>query len=188
MAGLAAVATSLIKLLLTDKWLPCVPFLQFCCFTYAFWPIHTANLQAIKAMGRSDIFLKLEIAKKILGVFILLISIILFQSPLAIAIADAVVAILAWVINAYPNRKMINYSYKEQLGDFLPTLLISLVMFVVVLFVGKLELNAFTLLVLQVLVGVMVYFILSAIFKPKAYKLLLEQAKIILNKRLKKDS
>lgn len=188
MAGLAAIAEPLIVVLLTEKWLMAVPYMQVFCFVCAFYPIHSCNVQAINAIGRSDIFLKLEIAKKILGVFILLITIILFQSPLAIAIADAVVAILAWVINAYPNRKMINYSYKEQLGDFLPTLLISLVMFVVVLFVGKLELNAFTLLVLQVLVGVMVYFILSAIFKPKAYKLLLEQAKIILNKRLKKDS
>lgn len=188
MSGLAAVAEPLITILLTEKWLMAVPYMQVFCLVFVMYPIHSCNLQAICALGRSDINLKLEMAKKIFGVSILLISVFLFESPLAIAVADVVASVIGWLINAYPNRKLISYSYKEQLGDFLPSLLISLVMFVAVLFVGKLELNIFVLLVLQVFVGVAVYFILSAIFKPKAYKLLLEQAKIILNKRLKKDS
>ena len=66
MAGLAAVAEPLTRILLTDKWLPAVPFIQFCCFTYAFWPVHTANLQAVKALGRSDVFLKLGFNRYIL--------------------------------------------------------------------------------------------------------------------------
>ena len=56
MAGLAAVATPLIRILLTDKWLPCVPYMQIYCFSMAFYPVHTCNLQAINAMGRSDHF------------------------------------------------------------------------------------------------------------------------------------
>ncbi len=64
MAGMAVCASPLIRLLLTDKWLPCAMYLRVFCFTYAFYPIHTANLNAIKAVGRSDLFLKLEIAKK----------------------------------------------------------------------------------------------------------------------------
>ncbi len=188
MAGLAAVAEPLITILLTEKWLMAVPFMQIFCLVFAFLPINACNLQAISAIGRSDIFLKLEILKKILGITVLLVSVFLFKSSLAIAVADAVVSVIAWFINAYPNRKLINYSYKEQLGDFLPSLLISLAMFVVVLFVGKLKLNVFLLLVLQVFVGVVVYLVLAAIFKPKAYKLLLEQIKAVLNKRLKKDS
>ena len=182
MAGLAAVAEPLIGFLLTEKWLFAVPYMQVFCLVFASYPIAVCNLQSINAIGRSDIFLKLEIVKKILGVSVLMVSVFLFQSPIAIAIADAVVSVIAWFINAYPNRKLINYSYKEQLSDFLPSLLISLVMFVAVLFIGKLELNVFVLLVLQVFVGVAVYFILSAIFKPKAYKLLLEQAKSIFKK------
>lgn len=188
MAGIAAVAEPLITILLTEKWLMAVPYMQVFCFVFALYPIHSCNVQAVSAIGRSDIFLKLEIMKKIFGVSILLISVFLFESPLAIAVADVVASVIGWFINSYPNRKLINYSYKEQLGDFLPSLLISLVMFVAVLFVGKLELNVFLLLILQVFVGIVVYFVLSAIFKPKSYKLLLEQAKIILNKRLKKDS
>ena len=94
-------------------------------------------------------------------------------------------SVIGWFINAYPNRKLINYSYKEQLGDFLPSLLISLVMFVVVLFVGKLELNVFLVLVLQVFVGVVVYIVLSVIFKPKAYIILKEKTKEILRNKFK---
>lgn len=67
MMGLAFCAEPIVRLVLTDKWLQCVPFLRIFCITYMFYPIHTANLNAIKAMGRSDLFLKLEIAKKIVG-------------------------------------------------------------------------------------------------------------------------
>ena len=72
--GLMFCAEPVVKLLLTDKWLPCVPYLRIFCFTYMFWPIHTANLNAIKAMGRSDLFLKLEIVKKIMGLTLLLLT------------------------------------------------------------------------------------------------------------------
>lgn len=185
MAGLAAVAEPLITILLTEKWLMAVPYMQIFCFIFALIPTATANLQAINAIGRSDIFLKLEIIKKIEGVTFLLISVFLFESPIAIAIADAIASVIGWFINAYPNRKLINYSYKEQLGDFLPSLLISLVMFVAVLFVGKLELNVFLLLILQVFVGVVVYIVLSVIFKPKAYIILKEKTKEILRNKFK---
>ena len=70
MMGLAFTATSIVSLVLTDKWLPCVPFLRIFCFVYVFFPIHTANLNAIKAMGRSDLFLKLEVIKKVIGLIV----------------------------------------------------------------------------------------------------------------------
>lgn len=72
MMGMAFCAEPIVQLVLTDKWLPCVPYLRIFCITYMFWPIHTANLNAINAMGRSDWFLKLEIIKKIMGMTILL--------------------------------------------------------------------------------------------------------------------
>ena len=72
MMGLAFCAKPIVSLILTDKWLPCVPYLQIFCITYMFWPIHTANLNAINAMGRSDLFLKLEIAKKCIGMILLI--------------------------------------------------------------------------------------------------------------------
>ena len=66
MVGLGVVGEPLIRLFLTEKWLPCLPYLRIFCFTYGMWPIHTANLQAMNALGRSDLFLKLEIIKKVL--------------------------------------------------------------------------------------------------------------------------
>uniref|UniRef100_UPI003FEE4B1B lipopolysaccharide biosynthesis protein n=1 Tax=Fusobacterium mortiferum TaxID=850 RepID=UPI003FEE4B1B len=74
MVGLMAISEPLIRLVLTEKWLPCVPYLRIFCLSYALWPIHTANLQAINAIGRSDIFLKLEIIKKFIGISIILIT------------------------------------------------------------------------------------------------------------------
>ena len=72
MMGLAGCAEPLVSLILTDKWLPCVPYMRIFCITYMFWPVHSANLNAIKAMGRSDLFLRLEILKKIIGIGLLL--------------------------------------------------------------------------------------------------------------------
>ena len=75
MMGLAFVGEPLVSLILTDKWLPCVPFMRVFCITYMFYPIHTANLNAIKALGRSDLYLKLEIIKKIAGIVVIIITI-----------------------------------------------------------------------------------------------------------------
>lgn len=74
MMGLAFCAEPIVRIVLTDKWLPCVPFLRLFCISYMFWPVHTANLNAIKAVGRSDWFLKLEIIKMVVGLVFLLSS------------------------------------------------------------------------------------------------------------------
>lgn len=103
MMGLAFCAESIVKIVLTDKWLPCVPFLRLFCISYMFWPVHTANLNAIKAMGRSDWFLKLEIVKKIVGLFFLLSS--MWFGVMAMAYSLLLSSILSQVINAWPNSK-----------------------------------------------------------------------------------
>ena len=100
MAGLGAMAEPVVQILLGDKWLPCVPFVQIFCFIYAFYPIHTSNLSAINAMGRSDIFLKLEIIKKAYGLTILIASILYFRSPIGIAYGAALCTVIASFVNA----------------------------------------------------------------------------------------
>ena len=132
MAGLAAVAKPLTLLVLGEKWLPAVPFIQICCFSYAFWPIHTTNLSAINAVGRSDVFLKIEIFKKCYGLAILGLAIWLFRSPIGIAASAAVTAPLGSFVNAYPNKKLLNYGFGEQMKDFLPSFILALVMGAVV--------------------------------------------------------
>lgn len=184
MAGLAGIAVPLVSLLLTDKWLPCVPYMQIYCFSLAFYPVHSCNLQAINAMGRSDIFLKLEIVKKCIGISALIIAIACFDSPIAIALTGAVTTVISCFINAYPNKKLIGYSYVEQMRDILPSFIAALAMFVCVSFIGKLEIGVLILLILQIMAGVLVYLAISVIFKITPFTKLLEY---IGNTTRKKD-
>ncbi|NFE95395.1 lipopolysaccharide biosynthesis protein [Clostridium botulinum] len=175
MIGLAVIGEPLIKILLTDKWLPCVPFLQVFCLSYALWPIHTANLQAINALGRSDIFLKLEIIKKIIGITILVVS--MFYGVYAIAIGTLVSGIISTFINAYPNLKLLNYSYKEQWKDIMPSLILSLVMGIFIYTVQWLHIKAEFILILQICSGVIIYVTMAKIFKLECFIYLLNTIK-----------
>jgi teichuronic acid exporter len=171
MVGLAVTAEPLVKILLTDKWLPCVPFLQIFCASYALWPIHTANLQAINALGRSDIFLKLEIIKKMVGLSILGVTV--FYGVYAIALGQVIGGIISTFINAYPNKKLLNYSYIEQWKDIMPSLLLSLVMGAVVYSLKWLGLSVFLTLIIQVCVGIILYIGMAWIFKLECFRYLL---------------
>ncbi|MBO5929513.1 MAG: lipopolysaccharide biosynthesis protein [Clostridia bacterium] len=170
--GLAGVAKPLVQVLLTDKWLPCVPYLQIYCFTLIFTPVHTCNLQAINAMGRSDLFLKLEIIKKAYGILLLVAAVVFFDSPIAIALSGVASTLLSCFVNAFPNKKLIGYSYFEQIKDLLPALSFSVVMLGVVLLVGLLPIPSILTLLLQVIGGVGIYIALSLIFRPKVVNLL----------------
>ena len=181
MAGLAAIAEPLVKILLTDKWLPAVPFIQFCCFTYAFWPIHTANLQAIKALGRSDIFLGLEIAKKIIGIVILIIT--LPYGLTVMMIGRCVATLSSSFINAFPNRKLLGYSYFEQIKDIFPSMLISIIMVAVILPVTSLPIHAIWQMCLQIICGVAVYVGLAKLFKLECFEYILNTIKNFISKR-----
>lgn len=177
MAGLAGVAAPLVSLLLTDKWLECVPYLQIYCFSYAFNPVHTSNLQAINAMGRSDIFLKLEVIKKIQGVLLLVIAVFCFDSPIAIALSGAVSTLICSFINAYPNKKLIGYSYFEQMKDICPPFIVSLVMCGVVLAIGMLNMRPLVMMLVQIAVGVVLYVASSAMLRLKPFLMLLQAVK-----------
>lgn len=177
MAGLAGVATPMVKLLLTDKWLPCVPYLQIYCFTMAFYPVHTCNLQAINAMGRSDIYLKLEIIKKTIGLVALIIAVACFQSPIAIAMTGVFTAFISCFINAYPNKSLIGYSYFEQMRDVLPSFLLSILMLGGILAIGLLPLSPIIIIFLQFFGGVSIYLALSLLLRLKPLQFLLQMLK-----------
>lgn len=183
MVGLAVVAKPLIIIILTEKWLQAVPFLQIYCFSYALWPIHTANLQAINALGRSDIFLKLEIVKKIMGIIILGITI--KYGVYAIAIGEIISGLLSTIINAYPNRNLLDYSIKEQLLDIMPSLLISLVMGVIVYLINFIGLNEWLTLLIQIIAGLISYIGMAKIFKLECYQYLITTVIELLNRKNK---
>jgi teichuronic acid exporter len=175
MIGLAVVAEPVVRLLLTDKWLPCVPFLQIYCGVYALQPIHTANLQAINALGRSDIFLKLEIIKKCYGLAILGVTV--FYGVYAIALGQVLSGIISTFINAYPNKKLLNYSYVEQWKDIMPSLLLSLVMGAVVYSLKWLGMAVWSTLIVQVCVGVILYVGMAWMFKLECFRYLVTTAR-----------
>lgn len=190
MIGMAIVAEPLVKIVLTDKWLPAVPFLQIYCISYAMMPIHTANLQAISALGRSDIFLKLEIVKKIFGLAILGIS--LFFDVYIIAFGQLVSSIISTFINAYPNKELLDYSYKEQLQDIMPSFLLSMIMGAMVYIFKLIELSAPVTLIIQGCVGVFLYVGMAWIFKLEAFVYLISTISEFLvsksRKALKNDN
>lgn len=183
MVGLAVCAEPLVSFILKDKWLPCVFFLRIFCITFAFYPIQTSNLNAIKALGRSDLFLKLEIIKKIVGAVTILAT--MFISVKAMAWSLLVTSISSQIINSWPNKKLMNYSYFEQLKDMAPQICISLIMGVIVYSIQFIGLNDILTLILQILAGITVYWSSSKLFHIDSYDYLLNVIKSVFNRKKK---
>ncbi|PWJ34850.1 lipopolysaccharide biosynthesis protein [Fibrobacter succinogenes] len=188
MAGLAAVAEPLTLVVLGERWLPAVPFIQICCFSYAFWPIHTTNLSAINAVGRSDVFLKLEIVKKGYELAVLVIVIYAFCSPVGIAMSAAITAPLGSFVNAYPNKKLLNYGFVEQMKDVAPPFILSAIMGACVYFAGcfmmeKMWVSLILLLIILCLFGFLVYLGLAMLFRIESLDYIMKNAKDLLRKK-----
>lgn len=181
MAGLAACAEPLVRLLLTEKWLPCVPYMQIFCVCYAFYPLHTANLNAIKAMGRSDMFLYLELVKKAVGILALVIT--MYMGVFYMALSRIFTGVLSQLINAFPNKKLLDYPYLEQLKDMAPSILLSAAMGAGVYLLTFLGLNDFATLALQLVCGVALYVALSLLFGIDSFNYILSVIKNILRRR-----
>ena len=185
MVGLTLVAEPFIKLLLTDKWLPCVPYVRIVCLTYALRPIQTSNLQAIKALGRSDVFLKLEVIKKIMSITVL--ACVARLGVLAIAISGLFTAIVSSVINSYPNKELIGYRYFEQMKDLLKPIIPLVAMSLVVLMTGLIEINVLSLLILQIVLGMSTYIVFSAITKNEEFMYVLGIIKSFISRFQNKE-
>lgn len=177
MMGLAAISDQLIILLLTDKWLPCSWFIKIFSISFMFYPVNSANVNAIKALGRSDIILKMEMLKKILGIVLILLT--MSHGVKAIAIGLLACSFFEVLINAVPNKKLIGYNLFYQLQDIFPSIIIALLMYVGVSFLKYINLSPLLLIVLQILSGVFIYLLLSTLFHLESYNYLL---KLIRNK------
>ena len=170
LALFAVVAEPLISLVLTDKWLPCLPFLYIACFTYAFHPISSSQMQSIAAVGRSDIRLKLEFIKKGIGVALLIPAV--KYGPFAIAINVGITSLISVVINTVACWKIVKYPIKETIKDVLPIMLVSLLVMSLMFFL-KMCINSPWLQILVVgLVGVVLFILVTAFLKFYGYKYL----------------
>lgn len=184
MMGLAFCAEPIVRLVLTDKWLRCVPFLRIFCITYMFYPIHTANLNAIKAMGRSDLFLKLEIAKKIVGMVLLLST--MWFGVMAMAYSLLVSSVSSQIINSWPNRKLLNYGYLEQLKDILPGIALAVFMGCCVSVVSLFHLSNIDTLLIQIPLGAVIYIAASALLHLKSFEYLMDMIRPMVRKSIRK--
>lgn len=162
---MALLANQLVVFLFTEKWLPIVPIFQIICFSGVLYPLHLYNLMILQVKGRSDLFLKLEVFKKVLLVLIIAISI--FYGFTSLLIGYVIASILALFINTYYAGSMIDYTMKQQLLDILPIFVISICMGLVVFFVNSnlIAYNNISRLIISSSAGVIVYIFLAFIFK-----------------------
>ncbi len=181
MVILAALSKPLILLILTDKWADAIPYLQIICFAMMWYPIHAINLNLLQVKGRSDLFLKLEIIKKIIGVTLLIIAI-----PMGIIyliIGSVISSIICLAVNTHYTGKIINLGFWRQMKDILPMLFISLLMGGIVWGINYYMLsgNYFLQLIIGGLVGFITYVSLAYILRMKEMAELLNLMKF--NKR-----
>lgn len=180
MMGLVVIAEPLVIVLLTEKWLPLVPYLQVFCFSYALWPIHTANLNGINSMGRSDIFLKLEIVKKMLGLMVLLLA--MSYGPFAICCGILIAGIIGTFINAYPNKALLDYPYFLQVRDIAPSCVLAIVMGAAIYPIAWIGLGNLPTMVLQIVAGVLFYFAFAYLFHLSALAYVVETIQSVRRK------
>ena len=157
MLGLAAVSEPVVRLLLTDKWLPCVPYMQWLCIGNAAVPIISSNLIAIKASGRSDIYMRLEMIRRVVMLAILMVSIFAFRSVEAIAVGFGISSWVDAVISMVPAKRLLDYGVGKQLADLWKIILAAVMMFAVVEIMNLLGWSELILLPAQITVGVLAY-------------------------------
>ena len=167
MMGLAMVAEPFIKLLLTEKWLPCVPYLRIFCFSHAIIIMQIAIQNAIMARGRSDVFLKMDIASKVLGIMLLIF--VMRQGVMAIALISIVTGTFNVVMKVIVSKHMIGYTYLEHLLDNAPILAVSAIMGAAVYLINLLGFSSIITMCIQIPLGIVIYLLLSLLFKLEGF-------------------
>ena len=188
MLGMAAAAEPAVRLLLTDKWLPCVIFVQILCIGQAQVPITTTNLVVLKSLGRSDIYIRQEIVRRIAMLIVLLISVFVFKSTVAIACGCTFSAWLDAFITSLPLKKLLGYGFKDELRDLWKLALASAVMALAVGAVNLLPLSVLMKLIVQIAGGVVIYAGLCRILKAESFMYVLNILGSFLRGRGKESS
>lgn len=177
MLGMAAIAKPMILTLIGEQWLPSVIYLQMLCFVGMFYPLHALNLNMLKVLGRSDLFLRLEIIKTVLAVPVIIIG-ILYGIKIMI-LGMLINTIIAYYLNSFWSGKLIGYSSFEQVKDIFPSFLLAFTVAAIVYIIGNIiDFSNIWILVTQLIIGAVLTIIIAEIFKLNSYLYLKE---IILN-------
>lgn len=165
--GLALIAKPLVRVVLTEKWMQSVIFMQLFCFSFMTYPIQTANINVIKAVGESGTYLKCELIKRTVQIVFLIVA--LFISPLAVCVSFLVTNIIACFIFAYPNGRIIKYSFINQLKDLINIILAVMIMTLIVYILGKIPVYDIIRILIMIILGCVSYIISLELLKVDAY-------------------
>ena len=168
--GLILCSKEFVIAVLTEKWLPAVPFMQLLSVYYLIEPIMAFNKQIVIAAGKSALYLKMEIAKKTVGISLLLISVFCFDSVYAIALATVITQIIGLIIQSAPLKRIINYPLAEQIKDVAPSYILAICMAAPIFAVKMLDISYLLKLIIEVIAGALFYLAGSMILKLKPYK------------------
>ena len=160
MIGLWATADPLMRLLLTNKWAPSIPYFQILCIVGLFYPLHSLNLNILKVKGRSDLFLRLEIIKKVNTVLAIIVT---FRfGIMGLLYGQLASTVIAYFLNSFFSGQLINYSQWDQIKDLFPAFITALIMGGAMFFVGWIPVkNYLPKIVIQTLTGISVYYLIS---------------------------
>lgn len=182
MLGMAAVAKPLFIILIGEKWLPAVYFFQIICFSGMLYPLHAINLNILQVKGRSDLFLKLEIMKKIIAVGPIIVGILYGIEYMLWG--SVITSCIAYFFNSYFSSLLISYPTKEQIRDVLPTFFVSLIVAIFMWILSFSNLSVYLLLPIQCVIGLSLAIIIYEKLKLEEY-LEIKQALVFLIKRIK---
>ena len=178
MLGMAAIAKPMIVTLVGEKWLPSVIYLQMLCFVGMFYPLHALNLNMLQIQGRSDLFLRLEIIKKILALPVIIIGILYGIKIMILGMLAN--TIIAYYLNSYWSGKFIGYSSFEQIKDIFPSFVLAFSVSLIMYIIGNvIDLSNISVLLIQIITGTVLTIILAEIFKLNGY---LNLKDIVINK------
>lgn len=183
MLGFLVISGTFVELVLTEKWLPIVPYIHIFCVSMMFEMVHVGNCETIKALGRSDIYLRIEIVKKTLYFILIGLFLLLSDKPVVLAFSSIGCTLIALTVNSIPNRKLIGYRLGAQLEDLIPNLAISVAMCVPVYIIGRLSVSLLFSLVLQIFVGIVCYTLLCVVTSNKSFYYILD---IVKSRRLQR--
>lgn len=155
--GLFVCGDNFIRLVLTDKWLSCVPFMRVMCIYSLCIPSSSIILQGIKAIGRSDILLKIELIKKTYSIAIIVFFLLIFDTPIAVAYGFMSSAIISLFVNMYACNRFFGYKMYEQLKDVSPIVVVTTIMGITTYLIGFINVHYVLQLCIQVVAGVLVY-------------------------------
>ena len=186
MLGFFAVADNFVDSILTAKWAQTVYYIRLFCLVSMFDVVAVGNCETIKAIGRSGVYLVMEIIKKSLYLVTIFLFVFFADRPEVLAISAIVCTIIQITVNIIPNRKLIDYRYHLQAIDLLPNLFFAAIMCTAVYFIGYININSVFLLVIQIFAGIIIYIGLSLLFKNKSFIFIYSSSKSFISKMFQK--